>query len=42
MTLLGEMDNFDGHFGSNGRIAYVEQEPYIYADSFSNNIIFGR
>jgi len=44
MSLLNEFDEAwcQGHNGVNGRISYVEQQPFIFADTFKNNITFGR
>ena len=36
------MEYFKGKKGIKGKIAYVEQEPFIFADTFQNNITFGE
>ncbi|EAR91413.2 ABC transporter family protein (macronuclear) [Tetrahymena thermophila SB210] len=39
--ILQEIPYFKGNFSFNGRVAYVEQEPYIFSSSIKENIIFG-
>ncbi|EAR97449.2 ABC transporter family protein (macronuclear) [Tetrahymena thermophila SB210] len=39
--ILQEIPYFKGSFSFNGRVAYVEQEPYIFSSSIKENIIFG-
>ncbi|KAL4450427.1 hypothetical protein ABPG74_019325 [Tetrahymena malaccensis] len=39
--ILKEVPYIEGDFKFNGRIAYVEQEPYIFSSSIKENIIFG-
>lgn len=38
---ISEVPYYSGIFHSKGRIAYVEQEPFIFNLSFKDNIIFG-
>ncbi|EAR91416.2 ABC transporter family protein (macronuclear) [Tetrahymena thermophila SB210] len=39
--ILQEIPYFKGNFSFNGKLAYVEQEPYIFSSSIKENIIFG-
>lgn len=41
-SLLNEMEEYKGQRGYRGTLAYVEQQPFIFADTFKNNIIFGK
>ena len=40
--LLNEMKKYEGKYGSQGKISYVEQQPFIFADTFRNNVLFGK
>ncbi|KAL4493905.1 hypothetical protein ABPG73_010183 [Tetrahymena malaccensis] len=40
-SILQEIPYIDGQLKLNGRIAYVEQEPYIFSSSIKENIVFG-
>jgi len=42
LTLTGEMPQTLGFLRSQGRIAYVEQEPTIFSGTIRENILFGR
>jgi len=35
------MEHFTGSIKTKGKITYVEQEPFIFADTVRNNILFG-
>lgn len=39
---LREIPRYKGDFTFKGRIAYVEQEPYIFSSTVRDNIIFGK
>ncbi|EAR99967.2 ABC transporter family protein (macronuclear) [Tetrahymena thermophila SB210] len=39
--ILKEVPKYKGYFNFQGRIAYVEQEPYIFNKTIKENIIFG-
>ena len=41
-SLLQEMEKYDGTYAVNGTVAYVEQEAFVFADTFRNNLLFGR
>lgn len=40
-TLLKETTLTHGELDLNGRMAYVEQDPFILSDTVTNNILFG-
>ena len=40
--ILKEVPKYKGDFCYKGRIAYVEQEPYIFSSSVRDNSIFGK
>lgn len=40
--LLKEIPRYKGSFAFNGKLAYVEQEPYIFSSTVRENIIFGK
>ncbi|KAL4446519.1 hypothetical protein ABPG74_001260 [Tetrahymena malaccensis] len=40
--ILKEVPKFRGSFAFKGRLAYVEQEPYIFSSSVRDNILFGK
>ena len=42
MSLTGEMPKTSGSLKYKGTIAYVEQEPTIFAGTFKENVLFGR
>jgi len=42
MTFTGEMPKTTGSLRYNGNIAYVEQEPTIFAGTFRENVLFGK
>jgi len=42
MTFTGEMPKTEGTMRYNGSIAFVEQEPTIFAGTFRENVTFGR
>lgn len=39
--LLKEIPRYKGYFNYKGKIAYVEQEPYIFSKTIRENIVFG-
>ncbi|KAL4469098.1 hypothetical protein ABPG72_007777 [Tetrahymena utriculariae] len=39
--ILKEIPNYSGYFNFKGKIAYVEQEPYIFNKTVRENILFG-
>ena len=39
--VLKEIPSFKGNFGYRGKVAYVEQEPYIFSKTVKDNILFG-
>ncbi len=39
---MKEIPQYCGNFAIYGKVAYVEQEPFIFPDSFKENVIFGR
>lgn len=41
-AVMGELKKTSGTSEINGKIAYVEQEPFIYSASVLDNIIFGN
>jgi ABC-type transport system involved in cytochrome bd biosynthesis fused ATPase/permease subunit len=41
-AVMGELKKTSGSTDINGKIAYVEQEPFIYSASVIDNIIFGN
>ncbi|KAL4505504.1 hypothetical protein ABPG72_002566 [Tetrahymena utriculariae] len=40
--LLKEIPFYKGYFNFSGKLAYVEQEPYIFSNTVKDNILFGR
>ncbi|KAL4472067.1 hypothetical protein ABPG72_007116 [Tetrahymena utriculariae] len=40
--ILKEVPKFRGSFSFKGKLAYVEQEPYIFSSSVRDNIVFGK
>ncbi|EAR97613.1 ABC transporter C family protein (macronuclear) [Tetrahymena thermophila SB210] len=40
--ILKEVPKFRGSFSFSGKLAYVEQEPYIFSSSVRDNILFGK
>ena len=40
-SLMGETYIQSGSLHQRGTVAYVEQEPCVFSDSFRNNILFG-
>jgi len=36
------MLKYEGEYGVEGKLAYVEQLPFIFADTFQKNILFGH
>ncbi|XP_014216231.1 probable multidrug resistance-associated protein lethal(2)03659 [Copidosoma floridanum] len=42
LLLLGELRTTSGELGVHGRVSYAPQEPWIFAGSFKQNILFGR
>ncbi|KAL4456646.1 hypothetical protein ABPG74_000753 [Tetrahymena malaccensis] len=40
--LLREIPIYKGYFNFSGKLAYVEQEPYIFSNTVKDNILFGR
>lgn len=40
--ILKEIPYYKGNFACNGKIAYVEQEPYIFNSTVKENILFGN
>jgi ATP-binding cassette subfamily C (CFTR/MRP) protein 4 len=42
MGLLGEIRNIKGKISVNGKVFYVSQEPWIFAGSIKENILFGQ
>ncbi|KAL4446518.1 hypothetical protein ABPG74_001259 [Tetrahymena malaccensis] len=40
--ILKEVPRFRGEFSFKGKLAYVEQEPYIFSSSVRDNILFGK
>lgn len=40
--ILREIPRYKGGFTFKGRLAYVEQEPYIFSSTVRDNIIFGK
>jgi ABC-type transport system involved in cytochrome bd biosynthesis fused ATPase/permease subunit len=41
LTILGEMNIFDGTLKRSGRMAYLEQEPWIVSGTIKENITLG-
>ncbi|KAG1662663.1 Multidrug resistance-associated protein 4 [Nymphon striatum] len=41
MSILGELPICEGNITVSGKLAYVPQEPWIFAGSIRNNILFG-
>lgn len=42
MTLLGELQATKGRLSVSGKVAYVSQEPWTFAGSVRQNILFGK
>lgn len=40
-TLLGELDIVHGNISANGKFSYASQEPWIFANTIRQNILFG-
>ncbi|XP_072767862.1 ATP-binding cassette sub-family C member 4 isoform X2 [Anoplolepis gracilipes] len=41
-TILGELKPSQGHVHVNGKISYASQEPWLFADTVRNNILFDQ
>lgn len=41
-AVMGELKKTSGKSNINGKMAYVEQEPFIYSASVMDNILFGN
>ena len=42
LTLLGELPVYSGHVSRRGKIAYVAQQPWVFAGTVQDNILFGK
>ncbi|KAL4454635.1 hypothetical protein ABPG74_021840 [Tetrahymena malaccensis] len=40
--ILREIPKYQGSFAVKGKVAYVEQEPYIFSSTIRDNILFGK
>lgn len=40
--MLGELDNYTGKVGQDGKIFYVSQQPWLFTSSIRQNITFGK
>jgi len=41
-AILGELKSSQGQIHINGKISYVSQEPWLFAGTVRNNILFGQ
>ena len=41
-TIMQESTLTKGEIERKGRVAYVEQDPFILSDTVQNNVLFGR
>lgn len=41
MSLLGELENYEGHISARGKIFYISQQPWVFTASIKQNILFG-